>query len=363
MKKVYITGDIGWEVTAKTVGRQLRAANGEDVEIDIASGGGSVYEGLKIYNEIKNYKGGVTFRLTGLVASMASYIALARGPENVIAENNAIFMIHNVSGGMWGDYRDMGKMTQLLDDLTTHLSKVYSDATGATTDEIRAMLDAETYLFGQEIVDGGFASTLIDTGADNDPDVTAMIALAKIEVHNITAKVREQELSQNQVDEINNMVGHGAKPEPKNTPATPAAVVKKQVTKMMTLEELQEKEPKAYAAAVALGMSEGQKGERARVSRITAFRAKMPVNMQAVVDTAITNGDNFEDFSLNAQLALHAGGEIAAGAAEAGALPVGTNAPIVTAVADGDITTPEQLVATSDAIAAMVGLSPTKAVQ
>ena len=357
MKKVYIKGDIGWEVTAATVGKQLNAAKGEDVEIEIASSGGSVFEGLKIFNEIKNYSGNVTFKLVGLVASMASYIALARGPENVIAEDNAIFMIHNVSSGAWGDYRVMGKVASLLNDLTAHLSKVYSKASGQSISEIREMLDDETFLYGPKIIDAGFAGEMVEGEGGNEEDTNALLALAKLAVAETTAKVKNLELSNEETEELFKMVMHIAKPQ---TPAaTPAAKVKPVEETTMTLEEFKAKHPELYAAAISAGVATGTEQERTRVAQIVAFRGKMPANAHAVVDNALTNGDDFATFSLNATMAITAGAEVVAGTVPP--VKIGSETPEADAVMTGEITTPEALDATSAALAGIAGLTPAAA--
>ena len=59
------------------VGKVLEEANGEDIEVEINSGGGSVFAGSEIYTAIKSYKGKKTAKIVGLAASAASVIAMA----------------------------------------------------------------------------------------------------------------------------------------------------------------------------------------------------------------------------------------------------------------------------------------------
>ena len=60
MKIIEISGDIGWEVLASDIRRQLTDAAGEDIEVQISSPGGIVPEGFEIFNLLKNYPGNVT---------------------------------------------------------------------------------------------------------------------------------------------------------------------------------------------------------------------------------------------------------------------------------------------------------------
>ena len=74
---ISIDGVIGWDVTAETVRAELAKAKAEPITVQISSPGGSVFEGLAIYNLIKGYKGEKSTEIIGLAASMGSYIALA----------------------------------------------------------------------------------------------------------------------------------------------------------------------------------------------------------------------------------------------------------------------------------------------
>jgi ATP-dependent protease ClpP protease subunit len=106
--KLNIDGAIGVDVFAREVREQLAAAEGP-VEILVNSPGGSVTEGVAIYNAIRDYRRAgnqVTARVVGLAASMSSYIPLAA--DTVTVEDNAVFMIHEPSMIALGRKSDMG---------------------------------------------------------------------------------------------------------------------------------------------------------------------------------------------------------------------------------------------------------------
>jgi ATP-dependent protease ClpP protease subunit len=109
MKEVFIDGDIGysyWDdsgVTAKSVREQLNGLEeGEDINITINSPGGSVYEGIVIFNLIRDYAKThpVLTRINCTAMSMASYIALAARTVDknakVSASENSVFMIRGI---------------------------------------------------------------------------------------------------------------------------------------------------------------------------------------------------------------------------------------------------------------------------
>ena len=75
------------------------------IDLHINSPGGSVFDGLTIYNLLKQHPATVTTYIDGLAASIASVIALAG--DRVIMADNALFMIHQPSGAVVGTASDM----------------------------------------------------------------------------------------------------------------------------------------------------------------------------------------------------------------------------------------------------------------
>jgi ATP-dependent Clp endopeptidase proteolytic subunit ClpP len=196
VKVISISGIIGWDVLADNIRKELASANGEDVRVEISSPGGFVFEGLAIYNLIKNYAGNVTTHLMGLAASMASYIALAG--QKVTAEDNAVYMIHNVSSFAGGDHRELRKTADVIDGLSGVLSKAYSKKSGKSVKAIREMMDEETYLYGKEIVDAGFIDEVVSTDKDKDRDTDVLNAMSSVEA--CVATVKENEKSKHDLE-------------------------------------------------------------------------------------------------------------------------------------------------------------------
>ena len=114
-KKINISGEIGWDYFTSMLSDDLKAAKGEDLEIDIASPGGDVFAGIEMYNMIRDYKrenpkSQIMMTLKGMGASMASYIMMAPADLRA-AEDNAVFMIHNPWSLAIGDYKEMEKQS------------------------------------------------------------------------------------------------------------------------------------------------------------------------------------------------------------------------------------------------------------
>ena len=128
----------------------LDQAKDKDINIYINSGGGSVFSGMAIYNMLKRHKGYKTVYIDGLAGSIASVIALAG--DKVIIPSNAYFMIHKPWCSSTGDAKDFREMANTLDKIEEGIINVYSEnlAEGVDIEDIKAMVDAEAWLTGEE---------------------------------------------------------------------------------------------------------------------------------------------------------------------------------------------------------------------
>ena len=161
--EISIYDEIGfWGVTAQSFSKDLKALgnNLKQINLHIHSPGGNVFDGIAIYNLLKNHPANVTVYIDGLAASMASVIAMA-GNEVIIPEN-AMMMIHKPWGIQGGDAEDMRKYADLLDKVENTLIPAYASKTGKTPEELAEMLSAETWLNGKECVEQGFADKLAE---------------------------------------------------------------------------------------------------------------------------------------------------------------------------------------------------------
>jgi ATP-dependent Clp protease, protease subunit len=121
-----------------------------ELNIYINSGGGSVFAGLAIYNMLKRSKASKTVYVDGVAASIASIIALAG--DRVVVPSNAFLMIHKPWSWMAGNSNDFRKMADDLDAIESGIMKVYEEnmKDGVDIEDIKAMVDAETWLNGEE---------------------------------------------------------------------------------------------------------------------------------------------------------------------------------------------------------------------
>lgn len=162
--EVYIYDQIGYDwwtdggVQAKNFMGELNAITSPEIHLHINSPGGSVFDGVAIYNGLVRHKAKVTTFIDGLAASIASIIALAG--ERVVMAENALFMIHNPWGGVQGDAADMRKMADVLDKIRDTLVNTYEARTSMSRDELVALLDAETWYDAAEALAAGFVDEI-----------------------------------------------------------------------------------------------------------------------------------------------------------------------------------------------------------
>jgi ATP-dependent Clp protease, protease subunit len=148
-------------VSAKSFAESLNAlGNVSALDLYINSPGGSVFEGLAIYNQIKRFAGEKIVHIDGIAASIASVIAMA-GDEVRIAANGTI-MIHDPWGMAMGTADEMRKTADSLDKTRDVLLENYIARTGGKREEISAWMSAETWMNADEAVERGFATSKVE---------------------------------------------------------------------------------------------------------------------------------------------------------------------------------------------------------
>jgi ATP-dependent Clp protease, protease subunit len=121
----------------------------------INSPGGSVFDGVAIYNALKRHDARITVWIDGIAASIASMIAMAG--DEVVMPKNAMLMLHDPSGLVMGTAADMRVMAEALDRMKAGMVAAYRDKSGRDDAEIEALMAAETWLSAEEAVDLGLA--------------------------------------------------------------------------------------------------------------------------------------------------------------------------------------------------------------
>lgn len=153
----------GGGVTAKNFQKELAEIKASQIDLHINSPGGEVFDGIAIYNLLKQHPAKKTAYIDGLAASIASVIALAG--DSVIMAENALYMIHNPTGMAMGTANDMRSLADVLDKIASTMIGTYVGKTGKPDAEIRALMDSETWMTADEAKEAGFVDAI---GAEMD---------------------------------------------------------------------------------------------------------------------------------------------------------------------------------------------------
>jgi ATP-dependent protease ClpP protease subunit len=155
--QIVIYEEIGaFGIPAKAFLDELKALGSvAELTVRINSPGGSVFDGVAIYNALKRHEAAITVWIDGIAASIASMIAMA-GDEVVMPEN-AMLVLHDPSGLVAGTASDMRAMADALDRMKSGMVAAYRDKSGRDDAEMEALMQAETWLSAKEAVGLGLA--------------------------------------------------------------------------------------------------------------------------------------------------------------------------------------------------------------
>ncbi len=177
--EIHIYGEIGeswWSesITARQFVKEIADLDVDDLTIRINSPGGSVADGIAIYNAIKRHKANVTVSIDSIAYSIASLIAMAG--DSVEMADNALMMIHAPWSYAVGNSADMRETADVLDKYAEAMSTSYASKTGKSTDQVMAWLtDGKDHYFTAKEAQ---AENLIDSIVDALP-IAASFDLSK----------------------------------------------------------------------------------------------------------------------------------------------------------------------------------------
>ena len=152
----------GSMISAKQFSDELKKLDDtvNEITVRINSPGGDVFDGITIYNRLKQHKAKVVVHIDGLAASIASIIALA-GDEVHIGEG-ALYMVHLPWTFAMGNRMDLDNTVSRLLDVEEQMIGIYAKKTGLGRSEIKALLEAESWLNADEAVEKGFVDSKVE---------------------------------------------------------------------------------------------------------------------------------------------------------------------------------------------------------
>ena len=158
--EIVIYDEIGmFGITAKDFHSELRGLGAvSHINLRINSPGGSVFDGLAIYNMLARHKATVTVTVDGIAASIASVIAMAG--DAVVMPENSMMMIHDPSGIVVGTSKEMRDLADALDKIKGSLIGAYAAKSSMGREAIARLMADETWLTAEEAVEMGFADSV-----------------------------------------------------------------------------------------------------------------------------------------------------------------------------------------------------------
>ncbi|MGQ4666521.1 head maturation protease, ClpP-related [Metabacillus halosaccharovorans] len=174
--EITIYGDIGeswWgeSISANDIKEALKNVTSDSIVVRLNSPGGDVFDGITIYNQLKNHAAKVTIYVDGLAASAASIIAMAA--DELIMNTGSMLMIHEASTFTWGTKTDIKKTLNALEGIDKSLADIYMIRYQGERSEIDTMIKNETWFTSSEAVEVGLADRVNDEVDSDEEDLDA----------------------------------------------------------------------------------------------------------------------------------------------------------------------------------------------
>ncbi|MCT3053646.1 head maturation protease, ClpP-related [Leuconostoc mesenteroides] len=170
------------------------------INLSINSGGGSVFDGISIYNMLKSHKATVNVYIEGLAASIASVIAMAG--DTITMRSGSMMMVHMPWTLSQGNAEEMRRTADTLEKTGDSIIDIYSERTGISSDDIRNIMNDETWLSAEEAVEQGWATKLDKKEAVMNSVPKEILGRFSNVPKNVLERVEKKTLSQDRLDLI-----------------------------------------------------------------------------------------------------------------------------------------------------------------
>lgn len=182
---VLVYGYIGddWDgVTASTFAGKLAEVGNGGIDLHINSGGGSVFDGIAMHAALVNHASDVVSYVDGIAASAASFLAMAG--DEIVIEKPAKMMIHEASGIVLGNKREMRELADVLEELDGTIAEMYADRAGGKAADWLTRMEATTWYSSAQAVEAGLADRVANdkskAGAPEDRRSQMIRARARV---------------------------------------------------------------------------------------------------------------------------------------------------------------------------------------
>ncbi len=148
-------------VTVSRIDTALRSIGDKAVTVYINSPGGDMFEGLAIYNRLREHSQEVTTKVLGLAASAASVIYMAGAKREVAS--SAFLMIHNCWTMAVGNRHGLRDIADTMEEFDAAMADLYAEGSGQPVTDVAEMMDDETFIRGKRALELGFATGLLSS--------------------------------------------------------------------------------------------------------------------------------------------------------------------------------------------------------
>lgn len=190
---VYDVIDSYWGANAQDLIKSLASADGKEVHLHINSPGGDVFEARAMSAALVAHTGNVIAHIDGVCASAATYLALSA--NEVRMTDGGLFMIHNSWTMAMGSCNELRQTADLLEKIDGTISADYVRKTGATEEQVKAWMDAETWFTAQEALDAKFIDAIDANTKDGKENSAKWNLSAYANAPKIETEVQEPDLT------------------------------------------------------------------------------------------------------------------------------------------------------------------------
>ncbi|MFJ7662965.1 head maturation protease, ClpP-related [Lysinibacillus sp. NPDC097162] len=189
-----IYGDIGesfWyeSTSANDIDSALKEVKTSNITIRLNSPGGDAFDGIAIYNRLKDHQAKVKIIVDGWACSAASIIAMAA--DELIMKLGAMIMVHEAWTIAIGSKTEMQKTIDMMTKLDESLLDIYMTKAKITRDEMKQFVINETWFTADEAIAIGFATATEDT-----KDEEADKANAEAYKYSVLARFKQESTQQ-----------------------------------------------------------------------------------------------------------------------------------------------------------------------
>lgn len=166
-------------VTVKRIDAALRAIGDKPATVYVNSPGGDMFEGLAIYNRLREHSQKITTKVLGLAASAGSLIAMA-GHERQVA-TTGFLMIHNCWTWLAANRHGLRDAADVMEEFDAAMADLYAEVSGQPAADLAEMMDDETFIRGKRAVELGLATSLLaaDEIAERETEQTRQASALK----------------------------------------------------------------------------------------------------------------------------------------------------------------------------------------